>query len=40
MTISTACGSDLMSGVLAFVKEQAMLLNGVCNLQALLKTLK
>ena len=35
MTISTACGSDLMSDVLAFVKEQAMLLTGVCNLQAL-----
>lgn len=28
-----ACGSDLMSDVLAFVKEQAVLLTGLTNLQ-------
>ncbi len=31
--ISAACGSDLMSDVLAFVKNQAMLLTGLVNPQ-------
>lgn len=31
--IHTACGSDLMSDVLAFVKEQGMLLTGLLNPQ-------
>ena len=31
--IHSACGSDLMSDVLAFVKEQGMLMTGLCNLQ-------
>lgn len=29
----TGCGSDMMSDVLAFVKEQCVLLTGLCNLQ-------
>lgn len=29
--IKTACGSDMMSDVLAFVKDQALLLTGLCN---------
>jgi len=33
--ISTACGSDLMSDALAFVKEQGMLLTGLMNPQAI-----
>lgn len=33
--IRTACGSDLMSDVLAFVKEQAMLLTGLVNPQVI-----
>ncbi len=33
--IHTACGSDLMSDVLAFVKEQALLLSGLINLQVI-----
>lgn len=32
--ILTACGSDMMSDVLAFVKEQGMLLTGLLNAQA------
>lgn len=32
--IETACGSDMMSDVLAFVKNQAMLLTGLVNPQA------
>lgn len=35
MEIQEACGSDLMSDVLAFVKEQALLLTGLQNLQVL-----
>ena len=35
MEIKQACGSDLMSDVLAFVKEQALLLTGLQNLQVL-----
>ena len=30
--VHTACGSDLMSDVLAFVKDQAVLLTGLMNL--------
>lgn len=33
LEIYAACGSDLMSDVLAFVKDQAMLLTGLVNLQ-------
>lgn len=33
--IYEACGSDLMSDVLAFVKEKALLLTGLQNLQVL-----
>ena len=29
--VHTACGSDMMSDVLAFVKEQAVLLTGLVN---------
>lgn len=35
MEVKEACGSDLMSDVLAFVKEQALLLTGLQNLQVL-----
>lgn len=35
MEVKQACGSDLMSDVLAFVKEQALLLTGLQNLQVL-----
>lgn len=31
--VQTACGSDMMSDVLAFVKEQAVLLTGLVNPQ-------
>lgn len=31
--VHAACGSDMMSDVLAFVKDQAVLLTGMCNLQ-------
>ena len=31
--VFSACGSDLMSDVLAYVKEQAVLLTGLVNLQ-------
>lgn len=31
--IHSACGSDLMSDVLAFVKDQALLLTGLLNIQ-------
>ena len=33
--IHSACGSDMMSDVLAFVKDQAILLTGLCNPQAI-----
>ena len=33
--VYTACGSDLMSDVLAFVKEQAVLLTGLVNPQVI-----
>ena len=31
--VHSACGCDMMSDVLAFVKEQAVLLTGLCNPQ-------
>ncbi len=31
--IKSACGCDMMSDVLAFVKEQAVLITGLCNPQ-------
>ncbi|MBE5949332.1 MAG: hypothetical protein E7261_09930 [Lachnospiraceae bacterium] len=31
--VHSACGSDMMSDVLAFLKEQAVLLTGLCNPQ-------
>ena len=33
--VRTACGSDMMSDVLAFVKDQAVLLTGLCNPQVI-----
>ena len=33
--IMSACGSDLMSDVLAFVKDQGVLLTGLVNLQVI-----
>jgi hypothetical protein len=33
--IETACGSDLLSDVLAFTKEKTLLLTGLVNLQVL-----
>lgn len=33
--IKTACGSDMMSDVLAFVKDQSVLLTGLVNLQVI-----
>lgn len=33
--IHTACGSDLMSDVLAFVKDQSLLLTGLINAQVI-----
>lgn len=33
--VRTACGSDMMSDVLAFVKDQALLLTGLVNLQVI-----
>ena len=32
-TVKSACGCDMMSDVLAFVKEQAVLITGLCNPQ-------
>lgn len=31
--VHTACGSDMMSDVLAYVKDQSVLLTGLCNPQ-------
>lgn len=31
--VNAACGSDMMSDVLAYVKEQAVLVTGLCNPQ-------
>lgn len=33
--VHSACGSDMMSDVLAFVKDQAVLLTGLCNVQSI-----
>lgn len=33
--VSAACGSDVMSDVLAYVKNQAVLLTGLCNSQVI-----
>ena len=33
--VKTGCGSDMMSDVLAFVKEQCALLTGLCNPQVI-----
>lgn len=33
--VHTACGSDMMSDVLAYVKDQAVLLTGLVNLQVI-----
>ncbi|MBQ6376625.1 MAG: hypothetical protein IJJ52_03255 [Lachnospiraceae bacterium] len=33
--IHSACGSDMMSDVLAFVKDQAILVTGLCNPQVI-----
>ena len=33
--VHTACGSDMMSDVLAFVKDQAVLLSGLVNTQVI-----
>ena len=33
--IISACGADMMSDVLAFVKDQAVLLTGLCNPQTI-----
>ncbi len=33
--VHTACGSDMMSDVLAFVKDQCVLLTGLCNPQVI-----
>lgn len=33
--LHSACGSDMMSDVLAFVKDQAVLLTGLCNPQVI-----
>ena len=33
--VLAACGSDMMSDVLAYVKDQAILLTGLCNAQAI-----
>jgi predicted transcriptional regulator len=33
--VHTACGSDMMSDVLAFMKDQSVLLTGLCNPQVI-----
>ena len=33
--VTSACGSDMMSDVLAFVKDQGILVTGLCNPQAI-----
>lgn len=33
--VHTACGSDMMSDVLAFVKDQSVLLTGLVNMQVI-----
>ena len=34
-TVNSACGCDMMSDVLAFVKDQAVLMTGLCNAQVI-----
>ena len=38
--VHSACGSDMMSDVLAYVKDQAVLLTGRCNPQVLRPSVK
>jgi len=33
--VHTACGADMMSDVLAYVKDQSVLLTGLCNPQSI-----
>lgn len=33
--VHTACGSDMMSDVLAYVKDQSVLITGLCNPQVI-----
>lgn len=33
--VHTACGSDMMSDVLAFMKDQSVLMTGLCNMQVI-----
>ncbi len=33
--VTSACGSDMMSDVLAFVKDQGVLITGLCNPQVI-----
>ena len=33
--VNSACGCDMMSDVLAFVKDQAVLMTGLCNAQVI-----
>jgi len=33
--VHTACGADMMSDVLAFMKDQSVLLTGLCNMQVI-----
>ncbi|BBF44717.1 DRTGG domain-containing protein [Lachnospiraceae bacterium KM106-2] len=33
--VHSACGADMMSDVLAFVKDQSVLLTGLCNAQVI-----
>ncbi len=35
LDVHTACGSDMMSDVLAYVKNQSVLLTGLCNPQVI-----
>ena len=35
LEVHSACGSDMMSDVLAYVKDQAVLLTGLCNPQVI-----
>jgi predicted transcriptional regulator len=35
LEVHTACGSDMMSDVLAYVKNQSVLLTGLCNPQVI-----
>ena len=36
--VRSACGSDMMSDVLAFSKDHSILLTGLCNPQVILST--